>query len=37
MGTEIASRDALLRSLDDFVALQEATVQGDLARAVTLL
>ena len=34
--TQIESRDALLPSLDDFATLREATVQGDLARAVTL-
>lgn len=33
---EIASRDALLRSLDDLVVLREGTVQGDLAGAITL-
>ena len=36
MGVEITSHVAVLRSLDDLVALPEARVQGDLASAVTL-
>ena len=36
MGAEIASRNAVLRSLDDLVALQQGEVQGDLANDVTL-
>ncbi len=37
MGAEMATRDALFPSLEGLVALLEATVQGDLARVVTLV